>query len=255
MRTFPLFTILLLAACATVEAPVYMDVGDTSRNAIAWPGTYTGLLPCADCEGIRTTVTLNDDGTFVCERIYLGKSDAPVRDAGRFAWNRAGSAVTLVFRDGSTQQYQVGEEILFHLDRDGNRIGGDLADRYVLRQSLRDPRLEDRRWILVEDMGQPFGPPNRGLPAFIMFDSGSGRASGHSSCNNFIGSYVIEAGQRLRFAGNMGATMMACPDMSVESAFINALRRADNYAVNGDQLSLNRARMAPLLRFELAKAR
>ena len=32
---------------------------------------------------------------------------------------------------------------------------------------------------------------------------------------------------------------------------MEALRKSDNYAVKDKQLSLNRARMAPLLRFEL----
>jgi heat shock protein HslJ len=45
---------------------------------------------------------------------------------------------------------------------------------------------------------------------------------------------------------------MACPDMSTEQSFMEALRKVDNYAVKGNELSLNKARMAPLLRFRLA---
>ena len=33
---------------------------------------------------------------------------------------------------------------------------------------------------------------------------------------------------------------------------MEALRKVDNYTVSGDELSLNKARMAPLLRFRLA---
>ena len=43
---------------------------------------------------------------------------------------------------------------------------------------------------------------------------------------------------------------MACPDMSMENQFIEVLGRADNYSILGDKLSLNKARMAPLARFE-----
>ena len=228
------------------------DTAHNSRNALDWPGAYSGTLPCADCEGIRTTVTLRDDGTFERELFYLGKSASPIRDSGRFSWNDSGSIVTLFVEDGSTQMYQVGEGRLFHLDRAGRRIEGDLADRYILQQATRDARIEDRRWLLVEVMGAPYEPSDEGREAFLLLDSNLARASGNSSCNNFFGGYVIHNGQRIRFAGNMGATMMACPDMSTEQSFMDALRKVDNYSIDGNRLSLNRARMAPLLRFELA---
>ena len=54
------------------------------------------------------------------------------------------------------------------------------------------------------------------------------------------------------FGDNMGMTMMACPDMAIEMDFMEAMRRADNYAVSTDELSLNKARMAPLARFSAA---
>lgn len=264
MRTLLFPAVLLLAACgsptpdtqetsppATGGNAVVADTAHNSRNALDWPGTYTGTLPCADCDGIRTTVTLHDDGTFDRELVYLGKSDSPFLQTGQFSWNAAGSAVSLALDDGTAQMYQVGENQLFQLDQAGKRISGDLAAQYVLRQSVHDPRIEDRKWRLVEVMGQPFEPSVGGAEAFILLESSQSRASGNNSCNKFFGGYVIEAGQRIRFAANMGATMMACPDIATEASFMEALRKADNYAVKDKQLSLNRARMAPLLRFEL----
>ena len=38
--------------------------------------------------------------------------------------------------------------------------------------------------------------------------------------------------------------------MDVENAFQEVLRTADNYSLGGDRLTLSRARMAPLARFE-----
>ena len=63
---------------------------------------------------------------------------------------------------------------------------------------------------------------------------------------------MIEPGQRIDFSDNMGTTMMACSDMTTERSFMEALAKVDNYSIEGNKLSLNRARMAPLLRFELA---
>ena len=243
---------LLLAACSPLPAGPPADSAHGSRDALDWQGTYTGTIPCADCEGIGTTVTLTRDGRFTRELVYLGRSGMPLRESGTFAWNDAGSAVTLDPGDGSSQQYQVGENRLFHLDRSGSRITGALADRYVLEKTAADPRIEDRRWLLVEVMGQPFEASEDLREAFVFLDSSQGRASGNASCNNFFGRYVLQTGNRIRFAGNMAATMMACPDMEIEVTMLEALGKADNYSVAGERLTLNRARMAPLLVFRLA---
>jgi heat shock protein HslJ len=61
---------------------------------------------------------------------------------------------------------------------------------------------------------------------------------------------VLLHGGRIHFTGGFATTKMACPEMTVESGFLAALSRIDNYSVSGDKLSLNRARMAPLLVFE-----
>lgn len=258
MRKILPISLLLVAACASpppdqpppAAGPV--DAAHNSRNALDWPGTYTGTLPCADCEGIRTTIRLDMDGSYERERIYVGRSSEPVRDAGVFSWNESGSAVTLAAEGEESRQYQVGENRLFHLDNDGNRIGGDLAGRYILEKTPRDPRVEDRRWILTELRGQPLEAGEGNREAFIRLDSGAERISGNTGCNNFFGRYVLEAGNRLRVAGNLGATMMACPDMETERVFLDVLSTIDNYSVAGDELTLNRARMAPLMRFRAA---
>ena len=69
---------LLLAACQTPSTPA-TDATDsnavvdshTAENALDWPGRYAGLLPCADCEGIQTQLTLNADKTYVLEEHYV----------------------------------------------------------------------------------------------------------------------------------------------------------------------------------------
>jgi hypothetical protein len=43
---------------------------------------------------------------------------------------------------------------------------------------------------------------------------------------------------------------MACPELDIENELIKALETADNYNYANDKLVLNKARMAPLARFE-----
>lgn len=117
-----------------MEMPV--TVGDNSMNSVDWPGTYFATLPCASCEGIETWVTLKMDGTFELKTHHMGLNDD--RDeifTGKFTWDETGSNVTLNgLIGGAPGKYKVGENQIWHLDRDGNRIEGDLADRYILKK-------------------------------------------------------------------------------------------------------------------------
>ena len=124
-----LLLILLVAMPFTKEEIV--DAAHNSRNSLDWDGVYTGILPCADCEGIKVTLTLNSDETYEKSYLYLGKSETPFVFLGTFQWNDARSQITLP-RDEFPITYKVGEGKLFQLDIHGNPITGDFADMYIL---------------------------------------------------------------------------------------------------------------------------
>ena len=176
----------------------------------------------------------------------------PVHESGTFSWDSGGSRVTLVPAEtGETQQYQVVEHALFHLDKAGRRVSGDLAGRYRLEKHINDPAIEQHAWLLIELGGQLL-PESPGQP-FLTFAAEVYRVSGNTSCNSFNGTYAIKRGNRIRFGRNLAVTEMACPDMTVEQDFLEMLETVDSYAIGSDgTLSLNRARMAPLARFKLA---
>lgn len=54
----------------TAGAPA--NIGDLLAN---YMGTYSGVLPCADCEGIETSLTLLPDYKYKLKRVYLGKGN------------------------------------------------------------------------------------------------------------------------------------------------------------------------------------
>lgn len=220
----------------------------SSRTALDWSGTYSGVLPCASCPGIETEVTLNGDGSYQLRRYHVDEASAPDVRSGTFSWDASGSRVVLGGADA--QRYQVGENVLFHLDRDGARISGDLADRYVLEKHGRDPAIDGRRWRLVELRGRPIDGMELAAEPTLSFAADGSTVSGNASCNSFSAAYALKSGNRIRFARQLAVTLMACPDMSVEAEFLDVLQTADNYAIGSDgTLSLNRARMAPLARF------
>ncbi|HEX5789450.1 MAG TPA: copper resistance protein NlpE N-terminal domain-containing protein [Woeseiaceae bacterium] len=225
--------------------------GDSSRTALDWAGTYSGVLPCASCPGIDTRITLDEDGDFERSSLYIDEDPDPKTETGRFSWNNAGSRITLESADGGLQQYLVGENSLIQLDRSGERVTGDHAGQYMLHKHINDPAIEGRRWRLVELRGQPVAAGENAQGATLTLRPEDAVAAGNASCNTFSGTYAIKSGQRISFGRNMAVTMKACPDMSVESALLEVLQQADNYSLGEDgTLSLNRARMAPLARFE-----
>jgi len=221
------------------------DPAHDARHALDWAGAYRGVLPCADCAGIETVVVLAMDGTYRTQSRYLGKDGRISSDQGRFTWNEAGNTVT--FAGGEPARYAVGENRLTRLALDGSRITGALAERYVLTRVVGGPT--ETYWKLVELRGRPVPALDR--EPHLILEAEGGRVTGFGGCNGFGGSYTLdEAASRIRF-GQIVSTMMACPSgMEVEKAFHEVLRSADNYSLNGDHLTLNRARMAPLARFE-----
>ncbi|MGF1909459.1 copper resistance protein NlpE [Vibrio kasasachensis] len=106
----------------------------SARNSLDWEGLYMGTLPCADCSGIATSLTLNFDGTYVYEQNYLGKGkEGEYKSTGEYIWNSKGDTVMLSKQDDS-QQFFVGENVLMMLDVDGNKVQGEMAQNYNLVQ-------------------------------------------------------------------------------------------------------------------------
>ena len=122
------------AATTSATATPAVAIGDTTQNSVDWAGTYQGVLPCADCEGIDTELVLNDNGTFKRTMTYLGKEGEPQVDEGSFTWTADGGTVEVTIGDETTR-YFVGEGYVTQLDMEGNKITGELADKYVLQKS------------------------------------------------------------------------------------------------------------------------
>jgi copper homeostasis protein (lipoprotein) len=233
------------AEAASQAPPV--ATGDTSQNALDWPGRYAGVLPCADCEGIETALTLSAEGNYTLSERYLGKPEAARESKGRFGWNTAGNTIRLegIAEGTRSTQFQVGENRMTQLDMQGAKITGPSAERYVLNKMAAD-ELAGSHWRLIELAGQPVeGNPES---HFLKFNA-EGRAQAKAGCNSMVGQYQSAGPMRIAF-GQMASTMMACMDMSQEKQLAEALAKADSYSINGNILSLNRARTAPLARFE-----
>ena len=117
---------------------------------------------------------------------------------------------------------------------------------------MRGRDITGNYWILSELNGKPITENDyQNQPYIVLYTSGN-RVFGNSGCNTFRGSAIMEEGNRIKF-NEMASTMMACAKDKIESEFLKVIETVDNYAILGDTLSLNRARMAPLAKFIAAK--
>src|SRR5215831_10613328 len=93
-----IFCLMLLFSCKTSSKDSKNNLqngNENSMNSLDWDGIYRGVLPCADCAGMQTTITLNKDLTYVTKIKYLGKSDSVFESSGKFEWNKQGSIIAL----------------------------------------------------------------------------------------------------------------------------------------------------------------
>lgn len=106
----------------------------TSKNSLDWEGVYTGILPCADCEGIQTEIELDSDLSYQKTTIYLDKSQEPYVTEGNFSWDETGNQISLK-NEEQPNFYQVVENALIALDINGDQIKGDLKSNYRLEKT------------------------------------------------------------------------------------------------------------------------
>jgi len=241
-----LLALIVLSGCASApESAGVPDAAHNSRNSLDWAGTYRGILPCASCPGIETVVTLSPDGTYVSSARYLEEEGPAFTGGGTFEWDNDGSRIRLSGEE--PLWFRVGENTLTQLRLDGSMVTSVLAEHYVLTKM--SDGITSRYWKLVEVRGQAVGEMER--EPHLILEAADGRVSGFAGCNGFMGSYTLdEANARISF-GQIAMTRMFCAaGMEVEEAFSQVLEEVDNYSLNGDSLTLNRARMAPLARFE-----
>ncbi len=73
------------------------------------------------------------------------------------------------------------------------------------------------------------------LPTLLFSDSTA--VYGSAGCNRFFGTYSVEKGGKMTLKPG-GSTMMYCPDMAFEDAYLKALAEVKEYAIQGKELKL-----------------
>lgn len=232
---------------------VVPDSAHTSQNSLAWWGVYTGILPCADCEGIKTRLVINRDSSFQKTSEFLGtEADLVTADEGLFEWSEDGSSI-LMRGTEEKSMYQVGENRLILLDEERNPIKTQEASPAELHKQFPDDRMENIRWIPVEIAGQTVDESIEfHRPPSVLFSFNTSHIHGSGGCNTFFGGYKRD-GYALE-AKNIASTAMACtPElMDFEQALFGALNNVKSWSASEHHLSLLDADENVVARFERA---
>lgn len=94
-------------------------------------GTYEGTLPCADCSGIKTVLTLNDDTTYDLTQEYLEKEPA-FNESGTYTVEN--DLVTLITPSSGNKTYYkiLDGKLALTPDSTGTMVEGEMAEHYIL---------------------------------------------------------------------------------------------------------------------------
>ncbi len=106
-------------------------------KSLEFHGVFYGFLPCNDCNGIKTTLSLKQNNNYLLVTQPARESSREYYEKGKYSWNDENHTVVLTPRkESGVRQYYIEDEgTLVQLSSGGVRMTGDEADRYILRRS------------------------------------------------------------------------------------------------------------------------
>lgn len=234
----------VIVSCKTSESV------HNSQNSLDWNGVYKGIILSATGDELITILTLNNDMSYLMQSSTSGIADA-IEESGTFTWNKGGSEIRL---DNKTV-YKVGENSLTKIRENKNGLA---EDREVVLRKLQMNVITEKYWKLIEINGKPVEQTasDTDREPYMILKFEDNKVMGSGGCNSFTGSYQMDKPHQIAFS-KLVATMMACKEMEIERQLFKMFEMVDNYTISedGKYLSLNRAKMAPLARFEVVYLR
>lgn len=92
-------------------------------------------------------------------------------------------------------------------------------------------------WNIIEINSSSIVPAEHQPFPYIGFNTETNQFYGSSGCNRMSGMYTLGKSGKLTF-GKAAATMMMCPDMSIEKTVFDMLEQVKSYKVIGSQIAL-----------------
>jgi heat shock protein HslJ len=226
----------------------------------AQPMVYRGMLPCASCAGIDTTLSLtaNDDsgrfGTYELVEVYQDDEPLTVTTGGSWQIEETDGESFFVLMDvnaeGDTYRYRIDSPVSIRFaGQDGSALDSDLPyDLILSNEETQGNGIFNRQWVWMytDHMdGSRIEAPSGG--AFVLSFSSDGRYTSTTDCNNIAGDFVID-GEVLSLGAAL-STKMFC-EGSLENVYTNDLLLTNSYVLEGTTLRLNLNRDYGVMYFE-----
>jgi len=121
-------SVLFFTACGTTKKSTNKV---TKIKSDAFSETYSGIIPCADCEGIEYVINFIDDFTYDTKSAYLGKTVEDFESSGNYRIEDG--IIQLLGDDEGVHYFKKSGENLLVLDSNRKKVTGSLSDMYVLK--------------------------------------------------------------------------------------------------------------------------
>ena len=124
-----IFSIFLLNGCTNTSNSYEANSRRLNQDSLKLNliGSYSGDLPCVDCDAITTLLKLDGNQTYKLIYKYEGKSEDEFIKEGD--WLITDDYLVL---QGIDYQYKIEPDYLQQLDLSGNEITGAIAEKYQL---------------------------------------------------------------------------------------------------------------------------
>ena len=131
-----LSTIALLPVLAFVSSCSSLKNYDAKKVS----GLYQGITPCADCPGIKTSLTINPDFTYSKSTIYLESGPQILKSRG--TWRAKNDSVIVLNENGNQVQYRTRPNLLLITDAKGQLVENSMANSGKLFKIDQDISVE-----------------------------------------------------------------------------------------------------------------
>ncbi len=243
-----LLSLMTLASMANNQEQALQTNTEKTTADANYVGIYRGIMPCADCGGVITELTLQDDNTCIVKRLYIGRSEEVFENKGVYKWDQDNLEILLKL-DGEQEEYNrfhYSDEGLSKLDRYGQNIYTNLKNSYMLSRYDDANQITSVYWVLTELGGKSVDASSKNIPFFILFNDGE--VVGNSGCRSFVG--LQNSSEKGDFRVNILSTSLrSCPEAKYEEGFMNVLDQAENYTIKNGELQLSQKNKVPLAKF------
>ena len=106
-------------------------------KSLDFHGVFYGYLPCNDCNGIKSTLSLKQKNNYLLVTQPAKESSRETYEKGKYEWNEDTHTVILTAKNTSNKrQYQIKDEgTLILLNSDGSPLSKTKSDDYTLVRS------------------------------------------------------------------------------------------------------------------------